>query len=148
MPSFGPASLANLRSVHTDLIRLCQHVVQGYDCTVLEGVRSADQQRLNVAKGVSKTLDSKHVLTGGRQFAEAVDMAPYPLRWPKRDSPTYQKDLARFYCFGGYVMSAARCLNVPLRWGGDWAGTWDFAANAFDDLVHFELGVIRASSPF
>lgn len=148
MPSFGRASLSKLQFLHPDLVRLCQAVVQGYDCTVLETVRSADQQRENVAKGVSKTFYSKHVLIGGRQFAEAVDLAPYPLKWPKRDSPTYQKDLARFYCFGGYVMATARCLNIPLTWGGDWAGTWDFHENAFDDLVHFELGVIRAPSPF
>lgn len=138
MPHFSEKSLAQLNTCHADLRRLFLEAVKGFDCTVLEGKRSEAQQRANVAKGVSKTMQSKHVypLDGP---ALAVDVAPYPLNWPSTKSKTYLKDVAMFYCFGGYVMGVAEQMGIDIRWGGDWDGDWALVDQTFDDLPHFEL---------
>lgn len=46
------------------------------DFTVYEGLRSPAQQKINVAKGVSKTLDSKHIRQSDG-FGHAVDLVPW-----------------------------------------------------------------------
>lgn len=46
------------------------------DFTVYEGLRSPAQQKINVAKGVSKTLDSKHIRQSNG-FGHAVDLVPW-----------------------------------------------------------------------
>jgi peptidoglycan LD-endopeptidase CwlK len=46
------------------------HIIYGYNCFVLEGLRSIEQQKENVAKGVSKTLNSLHII------GLAVDIVP------------------------------------------------------------------------
>ncbi len=138
MPSFSQKSLDQLATCHPDLQRLFHRVVKDWDCTVLEGKRSEEQQRQNVAKGVSKTMDSRHVypLVGP---AMAADVAPAPLKWPDRKSPTYIKDLCLWYAFGGFVMGVASEMGIPLRWGADWDGDEVIIDQTFDDLPHFEL---------
>lgn len=138
MPSFSEQSDARLSTCHAKLRDLFREVVKEFDCTVLEGKRSEAQQKQNVAKGVSKTLASKHVYPLGAP-ALAVDVAPYPLTWPKRNSANYVKEVAMFYAFGGYVMGVADRMGIKIRWGGDWDGDWVVLDQVFDDLPHFEL---------
>lgn len=138
MPKFSDQSEARLSTCHEKLRALFREVIKEFDCTVLEGKRSEEQQKKNVAKGVSKTLNSKHVYPLGSP-ALAVDVAPYPLKWPNKHSPTYVKDVAMFYCFGGYVMGVADKMGIKIRWGGDWDGDWALIDQVFDDLPHFEL---------
>lgn len=134
------------------LITLIDSVDEGFPCDVLESVRGYVQQVKNVSAGVSKTFDSKHLLVDKdgnkiRDKAWAVDVAPLPLKWPKRPRPTatdyalreWSKDLALFYYFGGYVLDRARALDIPIRWGGDWDNDRNIQEQNFDDLVHFEL---------
>jgi len=137
MPAFGMKSAAELATAQSRLIHLFEIVVKNYDCTILQGKRSELQQQLNVDKGVSKTLNSKHVYPLEAP-SRAVDVAPYPLKWPDKDSLTYVKDLSRFYHFGGYVKAIAEHLSIPIRWGGDWDGDRAITDQGFDDLVHFE----------
>jgi hypothetical protein len=57
-----------------------------WSSTVLQGRRDADQQRENVARGVSSTLESRHLLEYSEEPTEgvdAIDVAPDPLRWPQ-----------------------------------------------------------------
>ena len=138
MPHFSQRSITALATAHPHLQMLFYEIVRVYDCIVLEGKRSEEQQRMNVAKGVSKTLNSKHVypLEGPSM---ALDVAPYPLKWPKRNEATYVKDVARYYHFAGYVKGIAEKLGLQIRWGGDWDGDDIFIDQTFDDLVHFEL---------
>lgn len=138
MNSFSSKSLLALETCDPRLQKLFHRVLIGFDCTVLEGKRSEAQQVENVKKGVSKTMDSKHVFPLG-QPSRAADVAPYPLKWPDRKSPTYVKDVAAFYAFGGYVMGIADGLGIKIRWGGDWDGDEVYVDQVFDDLVHFEL---------
>lgn len=129
MPSFGAASLKQLETCDQRLQRLFLDVVQYWDCTVLEGKRSEAQQQINVAKGVSKTLDSKHVYPLGAPSL-AVDVAPYPVKWNDRE---------RFYAFAGFVIGTARKLGLTVRWGGDWDSDREFHDQTFMDLPHYEI---------
>ena len=150
MGQFSAASLAQRATLHPELQRLLDRVVVGFDCTILEGKRSEAQQRLNVAKGVSKTMASKHVYPLD-QPSLAADVAPYPLKWPDQKlrklalagdpaaMAEYVKQVAMWYAFGGYVMGMADAMGVPLRWGADWDGDWVIVDQTFDDLPHYEL---------
>lgn len=142
MPSFSASSLSRLATTHPDLQKVFHEVIKHWDCTILEGERIAEQQRANVAKGVSKTMDSEHL----HRPARAVDVAPYPLRWPKRPTDDSQaelkrwmKEMAHFYYFAGFVLGIAEKVGVTLRHGGDWDRDRNIHDNAFDDLPHFEL---------
>lgn len=138
MATFSQRSLKALATAHPHLQMLFQEVVRRYDCTVLEGKRTEEQQKKNVEKGVSKTMNSKHVYPLDAP-ALAVDVAPYPLTWPNKDSKHYIKEVAQFYHFGGYVKGVAERLGLKIRWGGDWDGDLVLIDQTFDDLVHFEL---------
>jgi hypothetical protein len=111
-------------------------VDERYPNTILQGSRTEEQQAKNVAKGVSKTLDSKHLPRCAEEpekGVDAVDAAPDPLGYPKLknvmgiieralgDQPLddevrrrlvdaigeYSKETARWYMFGGYVLGTA-----------------------------------------
>jgi len=129
MPSFGTASEKQLGTCHPDLQRLFMRVISAWDCTIIEGKRSEAQQRVYVASGASKTLNSKHVYPLGEPSL-AVDVAPYPIKWG---------DTSRFYAFAGFVIGTARELGIKVRWGGDWDSDRDFAEETFRDTVHYEL---------
>lgn len=129
MPNFGTASKAQLKTCDPRLQRIFNEVIKHWDCQVLEGKRSEAQQKINVARGVSKTLNSKHVYPLDKPSL-AVDVAPYPIKW---------KDIERFYAFGGMVIGVALMMGINLRWGGDWDSDRDFHDQTFMDLVHFEI---------
>lgn len=126
MPSFGPVSRGRLSTCHPDLQRLFNAVIPGFDCTVLECERSEAQQRENVLKGVSQTMDSRHL----DRPSNAADVGPYPLDW---------EDEKQFILFAGYVLGVASQLGICIRWGGDWNRNLRLNDNHFNDLVHFEL---------
>lgn len=160
MGRFSGKSLSELFTADIDLQVLFQDVVEDFDCSVLQGKRSEEQQRENVDTGVSKTMDSKHVYPLDEPSL-ALDVAPYPLRWPKLREmidelgdliavgapqleleeavQNYAKTLARFYYFGGYVLGRADERGLKLRWGGDWDSDREIRDQNFDDTVHFEL---------
>lgn len=129
MPKFSTASLTQLDTADIRLQKLFKKVIEYWDCQVLEGKRSEAQQRINVAKGVSKTMDSKHVYPLDKPSL-AVDVAPYPIKW---------NDIERFYAFGGFVVGTAVSMGIKVRWGGDWDSDREFHDQTFNDLVHFEI---------
>lgn len=126
MPQFGVESQAALASAHPTLQNLFNEVIKFVDCKVIEGERTHEQQVINVAKGVSWTLDSKHV----HHPSLAVDVIMWPLDW---------QDWKRHYYFGGYVKATADRLGIRIRWGGDWDGDLNLVEEKRLDLVHFEL---------
>ena len=72
--SLGNRSQANLVGVYPPLgavVYLAISYMKEYDFTVFEGLRTLKQQQIYVARGVSRTLHSKHLL--GR----AVDLVPW-----------------------------------------------------------------------
>ena len=117
MYTLGRRSIENLEGVHPDLVEVVQRAIQitEQDFTVIEGLRSVERQRQLVAEGKSRTMNSRH-LTG-----HAVDIAPWPISW----------EWDKFYLIEDAMKQAARELDIPLEWGGDWAN--------FKDGPHWQL---------
>ncbi|NKC30213.1 M15 family metallopeptidase [Roseomonas sp. BU-1] len=111
-----PRDLERLRGVHPDLVRVIRRARRDAAFFVIEGVRSAERQRVLVAGGASRTQNSRH-LTG-----HAVDLGPIPLDWQNIDS---------FRAIARVVQAAAEAEGVSIRWGGSFTG--------FFDGPHFEL---------
>jgi peptidoglycan L-alanyl-D-glutamate endopeptidase CwlK len=117
---FGARSLRNMEGIHPDLRKvlvLALHKTP-IDFVVIEGVRPLSRQRELVKSGASTTMNSRH-LTG-----HAVDVAPVVNREVRFDWPLYHKLAPAF-------KEAAKELNIPIVWGGDW--------KTFKDGPHFEL---------
>lgn len=124
MPRFSRKSLRELETCDPMLQYLFKEVVKHFDCSVIEGKRSLEDQQELLNEGATKTLDSAH-LTG-----RAVDVYPYPVDFEDRD---------RWHYFGGYVLGTARQFGIDVIWGGDWDNDTKTKDNTFDDLMHFEL---------
>ena len=155
MPSFGSRSTTHLSTVHPALQALFAAVVVKYDCSVLSGRRTAEEQQELHATGKSTkdgiTSFSRHqpeayepgVLPldgGGLPLVSAVDVAVYPIDWNDRD---------RFLHFAGYVDGVATSMGITLRWGGDWnrnayTDLGGLRDQTFFDLVHFEIHALDA----
>ena len=140
MAKFGAESRANLADVHPRLQELFEFVVRFWDCKILDGRRTVEEQIKNVAKGVSKTMASKHI------DGLAVDAMPYPVDWTaiqkgldaiKRAEGGMQ--IAEAYMFAGFVAGVAAAKGIQIRQGVDWDGDRDFADQTFHDLPHTEL---------
>lgn len=143
--TFGARSLANLKKVHPDLVRLHEAVLPIFDHTVTDGARSVEEQKKNVEKGVSKTLDSKHLLQPDG-FAHATDSTPFPNDWDavqkgmdamRKADPTLA--VARFYYFQGVMRGVASQLGIRIRQGIDWDGDTLTGDQTFHDHPHNEL---------
>ena len=124
MPRFGSKSRSQLKTCNPELQRLFKEVVKHFDCSVIEGKRSLEEQKKLFNEGAAKTLNSAH-LTG-----DAVDVYPYPIDYEDRD---------RWHYFGGFVLGTAKQLGIKIRWGGDWDMDTQTKDNTYDDLMHFEL---------
>ena len=124
MPRYGRKSRRVLEGLNEDLQELLNEVIKYVDVSLIEGKRSLDRQKQLKEDGSTKTLESKH-LSG-----DAVDLAPYPINWKKREN---------FIYVAGIVKGVAYDLGIPITWGGDWNDNHDLSDNNFDDLVHFEL---------
>ena len=83
MYKFSNKSLERLNNpkVHPKIRQLMNEAIKyaPIDFTVIETVRTVAQQKLNVAKGVSKTMKSRHIPeTNKSGLCEAIDIAPTP----------------------------------------------------------------------
>lgn len=109
-----------------------KEAIKEFDFSVIEGHRGEAAQNAAYAKGLSK-LRWPH---GNHNHLPslAVDIAPYPLDWSDK-----LKAQLRFAYLAGHVMSVAKRLGIPLRWGGDWNRNQDPRDESFLDLPHFEL---------
>ena len=92
-----------------------KHTTQ--DFMVLDGLRTDREQEKNVARGVSKTMDSYHL------YGLAVDLVAYVDGKPSWDKEYYQPIAnAMKYVIDKY--------DLPIKWGMDRWG-WD--------LPHWEM---------
>jgi peptidoglycan L-alanyl-D-glutamate endopeptidase CwlK len=113
-------SLKNLQGVNPDMVAIVHRAAElsSVYFVVTEGLRTVKRQAELVAKGASRTMNSKH-LTG-----RAVDVAAFPnnkLSWEFK----YYKSISEAF------KQAAQELGIKIRWGGDW--------KSFVDSPHFEL---------
>ena len=76
--ALGLTSLTNLNGVVLPLVNVVKLAIERttQDFTVYEGLRSIEQQRKNMARGVSKTMDSMH-LKQSDGYGHAVDLVPW-----------------------------------------------------------------------
>jgi peptidoglycan L-alanyl-D-glutamate endopeptidase CwlK len=150
MPDFSRTSSANLAECHPELQHLFTIIVKYWDCTILDGARSVEEQKANVASGASQTLASKH-LRQADGFSHAVDVLSYPFDWDQltlalnkiasADARTKAalQQLIKQYAFKGYILGMAKALGIDVRLGIDWDGDLDFWDSSFIDLPHVEL---------
>jgi peptidoglycan L-alanyl-D-glutamate endopeptidase CwlK len=108
----------NLEGVHPDLVRVVRKAICYTDFTVIEGLRTLQRQYELVAKGASRTTNSRH-LTG-----HAVDLMAKVGGIGRWDWPLYTE-------LGKIMKMAAAEEGVAITWGGDWV--------KFRDGPHFEL---------
>ena len=113
-------SLAKLQGVDERLVNVVKRCIEitPYDFTVGEGIRTLERQKQLVAEGKSKTMESKHLI------GHAVDLWVF-----KNGAITWDKQ--SYLDFAPYMKQAAKELNTPIRWGGDF--------KSFFDGPHFEL---------
>lgn len=118
MPSFSGRSRANLQTCEDDLITLFNAVIEKYDCTVLQGHRSMEEQKQLFRDGKTKTLASKHL----HSPSKAVDVMPYPIDW---------EDIQGQHEFAAVVLATAVELGIKVKWGGHF--------KTFYDAPHWEI---------
>ncbi len=153
---FGTTSKVNLQGVHPSLVAVAQHAIatSEQDFMVYDGVRTLAEQQKLLAKGATKTLDSKHRVQADG-FGHAIDLVPYINGTPRWE-------WGPIYVIAEAVHQAATELNVALVWGGVWdkpfaalrgdrkglqdavqtyvAGRLALGKQAFIDGPHYQLG--------
>lgn len=109
-----------LKGVHPDLVKVVEQLAQdtkiGFQ--VGEGLRTLARQKQLVAQGASQTLRSRH-LTGHAVDLFALINGKVTWAWPM------------YHKLAEEVKEAARKVNVPIEWGGDW--------KSFKDGPHWQL---------
>lgn len=148
MNYLGKRSRERLIGVHPDLVRVVEQAIRisEVDFTVIDGVRTIEQQIELYAKGrttgqlwevgirdveakpnekiVTWTLNSLHMRNARTGFGHAVDLAPFiagKISWEWKYFPIMAKAMK----------IAAKELDVPVEWGGDWVSR--------PDGPHFQL---------
>jgi hypothetical protein len=92
------------------------------DFTILQTLRSVEDEQKMVAAGKSQTMKSKH-LPGPDGKARAADCAPFPIDW---------KDIERFSKLNDLIQCAATELGMKVTWGGTWKTLKDFDLELVD----------------
>lgn len=138
---FSKKSLDNLVGVHPVLAEIVRNVMdlQVMDFSVVEGLRTVDKQREYVVKGVSKTMNSKH-LKQDDGYGHAVDLYPYPIDM-QRVNKSNAQEIVRFGVLAGMMLAEAQKKGVTLVWGGDWDLDGQTLDHSFFDAPHFELRI-------
>ena len=128
IPAAGDAKLATVVPQLQQVIRLASAIC-AVPFTVIEGIRTIERQRELVARGASKTMNSRH-LTG-----HAVDLWPLDPATGKAlpaGTPAAEARLwADLHQIAAAVKSAGAELGIAIEWGGDW--------KSFKDGPHFQL---------
>lgn len=123
-------SLANLKGVHPDLVKVVLKAAsmtpEDLPWEVTEGLRSVAQQKENIKKGVSWTMNSRH-LTG-----HAVDIRPrVDMNGDGKITTSELYAWPLYYKLAPILKAAAKAVGVRIVWGGDWKKN--------KDGPHFEL---------
>lgn len=117
---FSQRSENNLKGVNPDLVKIVRRALQlsPVDFGITEGLRTVERQRQLVAVGKSQTMNSRHI------SGHAVDVFAYPTSAGSWEWKYYEQIATAF-------KQAAKELNIPVEWGGDW--------KTLKDGPHFQL---------
>lgn len=113
-----PAELKRMSKLHPDLIQVFRQfaATTTSDFQIIQCDRSPEQQAINLAKGVSMTKRSRHVVKNNKNgYACAIDAAP---RLEGNIIPWKRWDL--FAKMNKEMMAAAAKVKIPIEWGGNW----------------------------
>lgn len=118
-----------LTKVHPDLVKVVRKAADIWpypDQTffITCGLRSIAEQKKNIANGASQTMRSRHLPGKTTGLACAVDLAIKIGGKIKWDWPLYAQ-------MAKVMKAAAKSVNVPVEWGGDW--------KTLKDGPHFQL---------
>ena len=111
---------------------LARLIEAGYPCMVIDTLRTPEEQRQNLMRKVSWTMDSKHLPQAPSGKSDAIDICPYlqfslhgpdKLQWDSED-PIWEK-----------IGEIGESLG--LVWGGRWQKK---------DLGHFQHSRQKASA--
>lgn len=135
MAEFGEKSKARLATCDDRLVQIFRAVNDQRPCTILEGVRSQEDQDRDFEKGVSrlKWPHGKHNVQEPGELCKAVDVKPDDMTFDPPEPPERWKE------FADQVQAVADSLGILIRWGGAWAGTYPNPPGVLNDLDHFEL---------
>lgn len=116
--SLGTKSRAELIGVHPDLVRVVERAIKltEQDFTVFDGIRTAADQNALYRRGASQIDGLREIGKHQKQsdgYGHAVDLVPWIDGKAVWDWPS-------IYVIADAVVTAARELNVQLRWGGSW----------------------------
>lgn len=110
----GNGSIKELQGVHPSIVKVVKRAVQlsSVDFSVHDGLRTLQEQKNLVAKGASKTMNSKHRQQSDG-YGHAVDLVPYvngKLRW----------EWPLIWEIASSVGQASKELGIPIVWGAIW----------------------------
>lgn len=121
----GKRSRKRAEKVHPRMIAIVELALSYFiiDFFVLKdgGARTSDFQKTLVAKGVSKTLKSKHLIQSDG-YGHAIDLCPLPVDWD---------DVEPFKFMATAMFRAAAELGEQIEWGGHY--------KSWKDYPHFNL---------
>ena len=115
MPKFSKQSTARLATCHPDLQKLFNEVIKDFDCVIICGARTLEEQQAAFKGGFSK-LDGinkkgKHQVSKDKPLSDAVDVCPFPIDW---------NNINRFKDLSKVVFKKAQELGLKITWGGSW----------------------------
>lgn len=120
MYKYSKISQERLNTVDKRLQHLFNEVIKYYDCSIICGYRTIEEQKQAFKNKVSNCdgirKKSKH------QDGLAIDVVPYS---------TLYSNINNFYELAGVVKTIAKQLNINIKWGGDWEN--------FKDYPHWEI---------
>lgn len=131
MPKFSKRSKDNLATADIKLQQLFNAVIEEFDCTVIYGHRTPEEQFELFKKGREKK-DGWWVKTGKTVTnldgnikkskhnyypSKAVDVVPFPLDW---------NDIKAFELLAKVIKAKALELNIEVTCGGDWVSLKDY----------------------
>ena len=137
---YGRASSRNRDSCAPPLIKVMDLGLKmsPVDISIVSGFRDEDVQNLLFRQGASKKpwpMSEHNFMLDGKPHSKAFDFAPHlgrEIRIPWSDTHL-------FAVVAGVFFSAAKKLNVKLRWGGDWNMNGLTTDQTFMDWGHLEI---------
>ncbi len=120
MFKLGSRSLKHLEGVNKNLASVVHEAIKltEVDFSVVDGLRTVEEQRQLVKEGRSKTMNSRHLK------GTAVDIYPW-VNGKTSHAAAHYAEIAKA------MFAAAANLNIELEWGGEW--------KTFVDKPHWQL---------
>ena len=115
MFEFGARSKQHISEGKPDLQRWVMRTIElsEVDISAVDCRRTIEEQRENIEKGVSWTMDSRHLPDPDDNLAYAIDLYPY-----HNGKTDHSEWLYRKIAKAGF--QAAIELGIDIRWGGNW----------------------------